>query len=78
MPKKEIPRCRYCKKKLGFTHSKRMRDLDPETWPPTRGRCGANRWCTLSCLEQSERLHWTGRALRRGDSHPDLKTEGGE
>lgn len=78
MGKKLIPRCVYCKKKLGFTHPKHMRDLDPEMWPPTRGRCGANRWCSLACLEQDTRRKWTGVSIPRGASHSWKNTKGGE
>jgi len=77
MSERKIPVCVYCKKKLGFTHPKHMRDDDPEMWPPTRGRCGLGRYCSLRCLEQHTIQRFTGRSVPRGNSHPWLN-EGGE
>ena len=77
MGKKTIPRCRYCKRKLGYTWPRELRDGDNERFGNERGRCGLGMYCSLSCLEQWTIQRHTGRSLPKGDSHPWLKTEGG-
>lgn len=77
MGKKELPRCIYCKRKLTYTWPAHMRDSDPDLWPPTRGRCGLGRYCSLVCLEQETIQRHTGRSKPRGDSHPWAKRPDG-
>jgi len=78
MSKKAIPRCIYCKRKLGYTWYKTQREKNPEEYGNKRGRCGLGLYCSLTCLEQKTIQRHTGRSVPKGDSHPWLKTEGGE
>jgi hypothetical protein len=57
-----IPKCVYCKRSVPWKHSK----SEPEFG---RGRWGNGHFCSLSCVEQWTRRHFTGESDRRGLSH---------
>ena len=57
-----IPKCIYCKRSVPW----RGRKSTPEHG---RGRWGDGRFCSLSCVEEWTRRHFTGESARRGLSH---------
>ena len=58
-----IPKCIYCKGTVPW-------HINKKDYPELgRGRWGDGRFCSLSCVEEWARRHFTGQSRRRGLSH---------